>query len=128
LPTTKSNPTESPTIACPSASSTEYCFPDRTCLKTSVDNYINEGCETTNITCATRSQYGVIGDWCIKFVTDMNTMFSGKSSFNSNISKWEVGRATNMEGMFGYVFDRVDFKLFYASSFNSDCHRHGWHV
>jgi surface protein len=45
----------------------------------------------------------------VKLVTDMNTMFYGKSTFNSDISRWDVCSVTNMEQMF-----------YGASSFNSN--------
>jgi surface protein len=51
----------------------------------------------------------VIGDWCVKLVTDMQDMFAGASSFNSDISRWDVSSVTSMEFMFNG-----------ASSFNSD--------
>jgi surface protein len=87
----------------------QYCFPDRDTIKSAVDSYIIEGCETTNITCATRTQFGGIGTWCVKFVTDMSGMFADSSSFNSDLSKWDVGSVTFMDGMF-----------YGASSFNSN--------
>ena len=34
-------------------------------------------------------------------IHDMYGIFYGKSSFNSNISNWNVGRVTNMAYMFG---------------------------
>ena len=95
-----------------------FCFPaDGALLKSAVNSYINEGCELTNTSCATRTQYGAIGSWCVKDITDMNylfsvsgnDMFSGASSFNSDISRWDVSSVTTMAYMFQY-----------ASSFNSD--------
>jgi surface protein len=56
----------------------------------------------------------VIGDWCVKLVTDMTSMFHGKTTFNSNISNWRVN-FTNMERMFSG-----------ASSFNQDISK--WNV
>lgn len=43
------------------------------------------------------------------YITDMNILFQGKSSFNQNISNWDVSNVTNMASMF---FD--------ASSFNQN--------
>ena len=123
-PPTTSSPTEIPSntpTASPSQSPTVYCFPNTTTLKTAVDNYINEGCETTNTTCATHTQYGLIGDRCVKLVTDMTSMFHGKATFNSNISNWRVN-LTNMERMFSG-----------ASIFNQEvecqcCDKYGWYI
>jgi len=36
----------------------------------------------------------------VKLVTNMQNMFGGKSSFNSDISRWDVGRVTDMSYMF----------------------------
>jgi surface protein len=96
--------TSNPTNASP----TPYCFPDRDSLKTAVDSYISQGC-ATNPNCTTRTQYGEIGTWCVKHVTDMRSMFQGASSFNSDISNWNVGAVTNMQYMF-----------IQASSFNTN--------
>ena len=50
-----------------------------------------------------------ISKWDVSKVTDMVAMFGSAKSFNSDISKWDVSRVTNMEDMFSG-----------ASSFNSD--------
>jgi surface protein len=103
---TTSNPT---TASKPTMPSQQFCFPaDGALLRTTVSNYIYQNC-ATNPTCATRTTYGEIGTWCVKFVTDMNYMFYGKSTFNSDISSWDVSSVTTMQFMF-----------YYASSFNSD--------
>jgi surface protein len=94
-----------------------FCFLERHELKAAVNNYINEGCEATNTSCATRTLYGEIGTWCVKYMTDMSFMFAAnaKNNFNSIISNWNVSSVTNMHGMFSG-----------ASSFNSDISR--WDV
>ena len=43
---------------------------------------------------------GDISSWDVSNVTDMGFMFSGASSFNSDISNWDVGMVTNMSAMF----------------------------
>ena len=61
---------------------------DRTCgIRKAVDAYINSG--------ATGS-YGPIEDWDTSLVTDMSRVFFYKSSFNANISAWQVGKVTSM--------------------------------
>ena len=52
---------------------------------------------------------GDISDWDVSGVTDMYGMFSYASSFNGDISDWDVSGVTDMYGMFSY-----------ASSFNGD--------
>ena len=51
-----------------------------------------------------------ISSWDVSNVTDMSGMFSN-TPFNQNISTWDVSNVTNMDGMF------------YKSSFNQDI---GW--
>ena len=50
-----------------------------------------------------------ISNWNVSSVTNMEGMFLGASSFNLNISNWNVGLVTDMGGMFDG-----------ASSFNSN--------
>jgi surface protein len=108
-PTTSKPTTRKPTTRKPTTSNpTQYCFPSRATLKIAVDSYISQNCATIT-TCTTRNQYGEIGTWCVKHVTDMRTMFWGASSFNSDISRWDVSSVTDMYGMF-----------YGASSFNSN--------
>ena len=45
---------------------------------------------------AARSQYGEIGTWDVSRVTDMNTIFVDKETFNADINDWDVSRVTNM--------------------------------
>ena len=53
--------------------------------------------------------YGVIGDWDVSAVTQMDTVFLGKGAFNQDVSKWNTGAATTMSEMF-----------YYAAVFNQD--------
>ena len=50
-----------------------------------------------------------ISSWNVSNVTEMNVMFSDASSFNQDISSWNVSNVTNMRYMFSD-----------ASSFNQD--------
>jgi surface protein len=67
----------------------ESCWNARTCgIRQAVDTYTTQ---------ATIDKYGPIEDWNTSLVTDMSRVFSGKSSFNANISAWQVGKVTTME-------------------------------
>ena len=52
---------------------------------------------------------GDISSWNVSGVTDMHNMFYRVSSFNSDLSSWDVSGVTDMRNMF-----------YFASSFNSD--------
>ena len=56
-----------------------------------------------------------ISGWDVSNVTDMSWMFRDAKSFNQDISGWDVSNVTNMKGMFSK-----------AKSFNQDIS--GWHV
>ena len=43
---------------------------------------------------------GDLSAWDVSSVTDMYTMFSGASSFNGDLSNWDVSSVTNMYAMF----------------------------
>lgn len=43
---------------------------------------------------------------CTSLVSDMSNLFKGKSSFNQDISSWDLSNVTNMEGMF---YDAAQF-------------------
>ncbi len=58
---------------------------------------------------------GDLSGWQVDNVLDMSEMFDGASSFNGDISGWETGEVTNMSYMF-----------FEASMFNRDIS--GWNV
>jgi len=44
--------------------------------------------------------YGQINTWDVSAITDMASLFSGKSTFNSSISNWDVSNVTTMQLMF----------------------------
>jgi surface protein len=65
-----------------------------------VVNYTKvENCQII-LDCPTRNKYGEIGTWCVSRITDMTELFANLSSFNSDISRWDVSNVRNMEGMF----------------------------
>ena len=71
-------------------------------IKIEVDKWINNPIPVTNI-------YGLIENWDVGNVTNMNAVFLNASDFNGNISNWDVGNVTNMNNMF-----------YNATSFNQD--------
>ncbi|BAV94907.1 BspA family leucine-rich repeat surface protein [Ichthyobacterium seriolicida] len=56
-----------------------------------------------------------ISSWDVSKITNMEGMFDGAKAFNSNISNWDVSNVTNMGGMFSYT-----------DNFNQDIS--GWNV
>ena len=68
-----------------------------------VDDYVDQDCSSTS--CAVTDTYGPIKNWCTDDVTNMSFIFStGRnaniSSFNEDISGWNVGKVTTMFEMF----------------------------
>ena len=49
---------------------------------------------------AAEATYGHIRDWDTSSVTDMSELFSGKTTFNDDISGWDVSNVTSMGAMF----------------------------
>ena len=49
---------------------------------------------------------GDLSRWDVGRVTDMNSMFADATSFNGDLSSWDVGRVTDMSGMF---YDATSF-------------------
>jgi surface protein len=84
------------------------CFgADGTELKAAVDKYVEGTWETSSVA-PNDATFGPIEDWCTKYVTTMNGVFKEKTTFNANITKWDVSSVTEMNSMF------------YASAFNGD--------
>ena len=48
----------------------------------------------------TNSEYGIMPDWDVSKVTDMDRAFDGRDVFNVDISNWDVSNVTNMSSMF----------------------------
>ena len=44
---------------------------------------------------------GDLSKWDVSSVKDMSAMFGAAKSFNGNISEWDVSKVTNMTIMFG---------------------------
>jgi surface protein len=96
-------PTETPTPEPP-------CSPsfDNAGLKTATYAYLRQDCQT-NSTCAIIAEHGDIEEWCTSEVTNMHALFwhpEGSlahlqaKAFNKNLSKWNVGKVTDMQFMF----------------------------
>jgi surface protein len=46
---------------------------------------------------AVQTAHGSIEDWDVSRITNMNSLFKDKSSFNADLSKWSTGAVTNMQ-------------------------------
>ena len=51
-------------------------------------------------------KYGIIGNWDVSLITDIENLFANCCNFNDDISNWDVSNVKNMIGMF------YDAKLF----------------
>ena len=47
-----------------------------------------------------RSKYGVMSDWDVSAVTNMQAAFLGRRQFNGDISSWDTSSVTSMKSMF----------------------------
>jgi surface protein len=47
--------------------------------------------------------YGIINNWDVSKITDMNSLFENKRGFNSDISNWNVSNVNNMCYMFAHA-------------------------
>ena len=62
-------------------------------LVTAVSEWVSN---STNAT----AKYNDINNWNTSEVTNMDSLFDGKTSFNSNISNWNTSKVTSMYQMF----------------------------
>ena len=74
---------------------------DKAELQTAVDAWVADEAAAT-------VTYGDINTWNTSNVTDMSSLFIGKSTFNSDISNWDVSNVTDMNNMFNraYAFNQ----------------------
>ena len=70
-----------------------YVFANKTELQTGVNLWISDNT-------AALATYGGINTWDVSAVTDMASLFSIKTTFNSDISNWDVSNVTDMNNMF----------------------------
>ena len=63
-------------------------------LRKVVDDWIAGGTKRATV----ETTYGLIQDWDTSRVTSMYSLFKGKTTFDANISKWNVAEVTNMYG------------------------------
>ena len=75
------------------SSSTSYIFTSKAELQTAVNLWISDNT-------AALATYGEINTWNVSAVTDMASLFSIKTTFNSDISNWDVSNVTDMNNMF----------------------------
>jgi surface protein len=77
---------------CYSASSNNKCT-DSSSLGGVVDEWIKGGTERATVV----DKYGEIEIWDTSDVLSMESVFLSKSTFNEDISKWDVSSVTTME-------------------------------
>jgi len=76
-----------------------YAFYGATAL-TTVPSSIPSVTNMSSMFNSATSFNGDISVWNVESVTNMNSMFFGANAFNANISEWNVGSVTDMDSMF----------------------------
>ena len=66
-------------------------------LRKIVDDWIGNGTAKATV----QTTYGPIEEWDMSNVTNMDSLFFNKPTFNGDISKWNTSRVTNMNQVFG---------------------------
>ena len=70
-----------------------YKFTKRGKLDTAVDLWIDNRAQA-------KSTYGHIKNWDVSRIKNFSSLFAGKTTFNSDISKWDVGSGANFQKCF----------------------------
>ena len=69
-------------------------------IKNAVNDYIAGGGNGNYVEDSKFANCGLIGTWDVSQVTNMKSLFEGKSNFNEDISNWNVSNVTDMQSMF----------------------------
>ncbi|XXK28166.1 BspA family leucine-rich repeat surface protein [Arenicellales bacterium nBUS_45] len=69
-------------------------------IKNAVNDYITGGGNGNYVEDSKFANCGLIGTWDVSQVTNMKSLFEGKSNFNEDISNWNVSNVTDMQQMF----------------------------
>ena len=69
-------------------------------IKNAVNDYIAGGGNGNYVEDSKFANCGLIGTWDVSQVTNMKSLFEGKSNFNEDISNWNVSNVTDMQNMF----------------------------
>lgn len=74
------------------------CFADRNALNTAIAAAVSDGASGAGYIDPT---YGLIDNWCFESsLTDFSYLFVARTTFNADISEWDVSSVTNMSFMF----------------------------
>ena len=97
-PSSSTQPSQSPTTECPKITSSRYQFNDSNELRSTVVQYISQGCRTYG-SCSAITQYGEVSCLRFLFYTRYFSLFS-KSHIPIQIANWDVSRVTHFNGLF----------------------------